>query len=1059
MATEYRYDAFISYRHQAPSKPIAERLQKLLETYVPPKELRGEGKKLRLFRDETELPTSSDLGRDIEDALEHSRFLVVICSPEYEQSKWCMQEVAYFKKLHGGSTRQILTLLVGDPDTPPVFPEALRFEPRRETLPDGSVRETLEEIEPLAANVSAETLPKAQKKLKTEFLRIAAPLLGCRFDDLYNREQRRQSQRKTRIALISAAVLAAATLLSSLALVTISGQKRQIEADAQTLRENNAELLVRESKLLEQSGDLYGALASALEAFPEEGSDEAAPNGAAAQAAALTGAFEPAFFPAVRQIRLGSQATDICLLSGGTRLAAITGSGTSLWDTETGECLKTYRGGGFYAALSRCREIGAVSVSYYAKGTYSAATVGGVPLLYMYRKDLREETQAYENALYLIDNETSQVQRISPEDGSVLWAREMRYCSFPSGELCSGEGVPVKDTSTLWVLNPDDGEILASLSDEEIERQTGASMYDAVYTQDHLLLSYSGEQSLQLAVFRREGEGFRFLYQKQISDLAGLGQISLLVRDGTVLVSGIVYDEMVNSTAVFQGYDLETGDQRWDCAQRITTFGDAYAGFVSADKGSANPFDVGFAVAGNRLFAVNAQTGTLLLDAPLPGDAYNLCYSENGFVFVTNEKGQEFFFALRRLKEADNEAPSMLLNRDSAAARLFDAEYCNNIYAIAQESGMAITLYRPAQNESLDTVFRLPEDGDSSLAGEMISPDGTLAAAWTYEPKEVHIIDLRTQKVLQTIALGEGTMVSCAFLGNDYLLAERYGCIRIYEISSGRLVQEFSGDDYSMSRTAIISDRAELILETDEQLMLIRPGQKPEQLLRFADAVENSDILHISAWQVSPSGGQVFVSLMDYAAEDDQMDKLFLYDRENEAWTQLMTDGDAPVPDLPDECVWTEDEETLYLLDEGVVHGFDCKTGERLLCASYDVEIADVIALGDTLCVLDAEGTFSRVHAEGGQLIAERSVTLTEPRPASGFLSRVRDGDGRLFLRQNVTGWLFDEQAFEVVYEIPGFRGMSGETGMIYTHYYDCFNAYPAYTPEQIAARARAIIQ
>ena len=68
-------------------------------------------------------------------------------------------------------------------------------------------------------------------------------------------------------------------------------------------------------------------------------------------------------------------------------------------------------------------------------------------------------------------------------------------------------------------------------------------------------------------------------------------------------------------------------------------------------------------------------------------------------------------------------------------------------------------------------------------------------------------------------------------------------------------------------------------------------------------------------------------------------------------------------------------------------------------------------------------------------------------------------GDGRLFLRQNVTGWLFDEQAFEVVYEIPGFRGVSGETGRIYTHYYDCFNAYPAYTPEQIAARARAILQ
>ena len=114
----YKYDAFISYRHRTPDKPIAEQLQKLLEAYVPPQGLRKEGekKKLHLFRDETELPTSSDLGGDIKRALEQSRFLVVICSPEYEKSKWCMEELRYFKELHGGSNRNILTMLAGDPD-------------------------------------------------------------------------------------------------------------------------------------------------------------------------------------------------------------------------------------------------------------------------------------------------------------------------------------------------------------------------------------------------------------------------------------------------------------------------------------------------------------------------------------------------------------------------------------------------------------------------------------------------------------------------------------------------------------------------------------------------------------------------------------------------------------------------------------------------------------------------------------------------------------------------------------------------------------------------------
>ena len=230
----YKYDAFISYRHRAPDKPIAEQLQKLIETYVAPKALRrdGEKKKLHLFRDETELPTSSDLGGDIKRALAQSRFLVVICSPEYEKSKWCMEELRYFKELHGGSNRDILTMLAGDPDQPPCFPELLRYETVTVTEENGTVAQVQQEIEPLASNVSAKTQAKMLQRLKTEFLRVAAPLLDCGFDDLYNRELRRRTQRKLTFAFSAAAVLAVTAILSTSALLTIRSQKNQIEANA-----------------------------------------------------------------------------------------------------------------------------------------------------------------------------------------------------------------------------------------------------------------------------------------------------------------------------------------------------------------------------------------------------------------------------------------------------------------------------------------------------------------------------------------------------------------------------------------------------------------------------------------------------------------------------------------------------------------------------------------------------------------------------------------------------------------------------------------------------------
>lgn len=97
MEREFIYDAFISYRHTKLDRAVADKLQKQLERYVPPSSVTGgkAAKKLRIFRDETELPTSSNLNDDIKTALEKSRFLIVLCSKTTAQSRWCMQEISY----------------------------------------------------------------------------------------------------------------------------------------------------------------------------------------------------------------------------------------------------------------------------------------------------------------------------------------------------------------------------------------------------------------------------------------------------------------------------------------------------------------------------------------------------------------------------------------------------------------------------------------------------------------------------------------------------------------------------------------------------------------------------------------------------------------------------------------------------------------------------------------------------------------------------------------------------------------------------------------------------
>lgn len=202
---ECRYDAFISYRHLPLDRAVAMRLQTLLENYRPPRSMTQlKNKRIRrVFRDQSELPTSGDLGSDIRTALLSSRYLIVICSEQFRDSVWCMEEVRQFKAAHGGRTDRILTLLVsGEPKD--VFPPELTEEVRPGEEGEG---EHIEHIEPLSGDVRAPTIRKSLRLLNTEFLRIAAPLLGCGFDDLYQRHLRRRRRRLTALIGGTAGVL------------------------------------------------------------------------------------------------------------------------------------------------------------------------------------------------------------------------------------------------------------------------------------------------------------------------------------------------------------------------------------------------------------------------------------------------------------------------------------------------------------------------------------------------------------------------------------------------------------------------------------------------------------------------------------------------------------------------------------------------------------------------------------------------------------------------------------------------------------------------------------
>lgn len=266
----YQYDAFISYRHGGLDQAAAELLHKRLETFKVPKAIirKGSQKKVgRVFRDRDELPTSSNLADNIYHALEHSEHLIVICSPRTPQSQWVTKEIEAFAALHGHD--RILALLIeGEPNDS--FPEPLRFVRQELPAEDGTTQVRTVEVEPLAADIRAGSLKEMKKKLRTEILRLLAPILNCRFDDLKQRHRERAVRRTLTASISFSLFFLLFGSFSAYQAMLIKHQSQLVSLQVEkTLRGQSLYMADISTRLLNE-GDRFRAIMVAREALPED---------------------------------------------------------------------------------------------------------------------------------------------------------------------------------------------------------------------------------------------------------------------------------------------------------------------------------------------------------------------------------------------------------------------------------------------------------------------------------------------------------------------------------------------------------------------------------------------------------------------------------------------------------------------------------------------------------------------------------------------------------------------------------------------------------------------
>ena len=173
LAVGQEYLAFISYRHAdntEEDQQWATWLHQQLEVYDVPDDLigttnlRGQTIPERIypvFRDEVSLSADADLSTAITQALDQSRFLIVLCSPRAVQSRYVNEEILHFKRT-GKQDRIMAALILGEPNasidpgksqdpehahTLECFPPALQYE----LTAEGQLDKT-KPTEPIAAN-------------------------------------------------------------------------------------------------------------------------------------------------------------------------------------------------------------------------------------------------------------------------------------------------------------------------------------------------------------------------------------------------------------------------------------------------------------------------------------------------------------------------------------------------------------------------------------------------------------------------------------------------------------------------------------------------------------------------------------------------------------------------------------------------------------------------------------------------------------------------------------------------------------------------------------------
>lgn len=345
---DFKYDAFISYRHCEIDKYVATNLHRKLEKFKLPKSAlallpdKKKSKIERVFRDEEELPLASELSNPIDKALENSDFLIVICTPRLKESRWCLKEIETFMKMHGRE-RILLVLAEGEPADS--FPDILTYEETETVDGDGNIVIERKPKEPLAADVRGDNNRQILKAMDTAVIKLAAAMFGLNYDDVKQRHREQKLKRRVRILSLAGGVVTVFACVCLVMLAKINAQKNELQDKYAASQAIAADELLG-------SGRRKEAVYAASSVLPKSGkyNSEAYRMLIRALSPYSTG---KSYIPS-KTFEVNSAVDDYFVSGDGKYIAIFAGTELSLFNCETEELISVFEFGEFINTFPKC---------------------------------------------------------------------------------------------------------------------------------------------------------------------------------------------------------------------------------------------------------------------------------------------------------------------------------------------------------------------------------------------------------------------------------------------------------------------------------------------------------------------------------------------------------------------------------------------------------------------------------------------------------------------------------------------------------------------------------